>query len=133
MIERNDVIEVASMPRCLGQTVPKVKAIMSRDRFPAVGHNVLMDDDQTNVAWDAAFRGRLKDARGVRTHEDMADLLCITRDAWNKYENRSAAAVPIRLLPKIAKIAGKPLEWLIEGDKATPAQQAKPRRRRRTG
>lgn len=92
------------------------------------------DENIAESAWRAAFTERLKDIQGARTQADMADLLCISRDSWNKMVNRGSA-VPTRLLPKLARIGAKSLEWLIEGDKTTkkavnPAP--KPSRRKTT-
>lgn len=78
-----------------------------------------MGQDDENIAetfWRAAFVKRLRAIQGDRTQEDMADLLCISRDSWNKMVNRGSA-VPTRLLPKLARIGAKSLEWLIEGEK----------------
>jgi len=96
-----------------------------------------MEEDDENIAesaWRAAFIRRLRVVQGERTQEDMADLLCISRDSWNKIVNRGSA-VPTRLLPKLARIGAKSLEWLIEGDKPQKnvirSKPPKPSRRKR--
>lgn len=126
MMERNE--SKSRMPKSMGPIVPKIKAIMSHDCISAVGHDVPMSQDDENIAesaWRAAFTHRLRAIQGSRTQEDMADLLGISRDSWNKMVNRGSA-VPTRLLPKLAKIGAMSLEWLIEGDrgeKKTPIRK----------
>jgi hypothetical protein len=123
MMERNE--SKLDMSQLMGPIVPKIKAIMSHDRNLSLGHSVLMEDDVEKIAesaWRQAFCLRLKEVQGDRSQEDMADLLGISRDNWNKYVNRGSA-VPERLLPKIAKIGARPLEWLIEGPKAEKSQK----------
>lgn len=137
MIERNE--SKSGMSDSMGLFVPKIKAIMSHDYVEVSGHYVPMaqdDDEIAESAWREAFRARLKHIRGKRTQEDMADLLCISRDTYSKYEGARASAVPTRLLPKIAKIGAVTLEWLIEGEKSIKAEQpAKPAKplKRKTG
>lgn len=132
-----DLNEVSSdMAAIMGQSVPFCKAISSHDNLEPLGHNVLMgqaDENLTETAWREAFRRRLKEARGNRSQRDMADLLCISRDAYAKYEAARASAIPIRLLPKFCKICGVTLQWLIEGEKEAKATQpaAAPSRHRR--
>lgn len=122
MIDRNEVS--SDMNVTLGQPVPNVKANMSQDGSADSGHNVLMFHiEEPDDVWEAAMRKRLKDIRGGRTHQDMADLLHITRDRWNKYENRDPHAIPLRLLPKIAKLAERSVEWLITGKEIVPRRQ----------
>lgn len=115
-----DLKEVKSdMALTVGQSVPNVKAIVSHDYKLGPGHNVPMnkhDEELSETAWRAAFSERLREIQGARTQEDMADLLCISRDSWNKYVNRGSA-MPMRLLPKLAKIGAVSLEWLLEGPK----------------
>lgn len=75
--------------------------------------------------WREAFRQRLRDIQGKRTQEDMADLLGISRDTWNKCVNRGDT-FPIRKLPRLAKLAQISVEELIGVDK--PAKAATPRK-----
>lgn len=85
-----------------------------------------MDEDQAESEWRTAFSARLKEKRGERTHDTMAELLCIDGpnrgSTYAKWENRGSQP-PIRLLPKICKIFGVTLEWLIAGDKEAPKPQ----------
>lgn len=107
----------------MGQSVPKIKAIVSHDYNSALGHNVPMNQDDENIAesaWREGFCERLREVQGKRTQDQMAIVLGISRDNWNKYINRGSA-VPIRLLPKIAAIGAKSVEWLIDGE---PAEKA---------
>lgn len=124
MTDRNE-----SMPDVLGLSVPNVKAILSRDMGMAQGHPVLMgaEETATEEAWRRAFKLRVKEARGRRSQEIMADLLGVSRDAYSKYEALSRDTVlPTRLLVKFAHICGQELDWLIEGPKpaATNHRQA---------
>jgi hypothetical protein len=136
MIERNEV--KSGMDSIMGQSVPKIKAIVSHDYEPSVGQYVQMaepDDDVAESEWRDGFRARLKAARGKRTQEDMAELLCISRDAYSKYEGSRASAMPIRLLPRFAKICGVDLLELIQGpraEKQAPKRPA-PAARRKSG
>jgi transcriptional regulator with XRE-family HTH domain len=75
------------------------------------------DDNRADLAWLEGFRGRLKQARGERSQEDMAYLLGITRDAYSKYEGSRGTVIPTRLLPRFCKICAVRIEWLIEGDR----------------
>lgn len=125
MIERNE--SNSGMGDFMGQSVPKIKAIMSHDMKSGLGHSVPMSEDYediTETAWREAFRQRVRQIQGDRTQEDMADLLCISRDAYSKYVGSRASAMPMRLLPKLAKIGAVSLEWLIEGPKAEKAQKS---------
>lgn len=127
MIERNDLM--SDMPDILGQSVPKIKAVVSHDLILRRGQNVPMAQDDEDIAeslWREGFRARLKEVRGERTQDDMADLLGISRDAYSKYEGKRASAVPTRLLPKIAKIGAVSLEWLITGEVKAKASHPVP-------
>lgn len=109
----------------MGRSVPKIKANVSHDCDKLGGHNVPMAQDDEIIAesvWREAFRQRLRQVQGDRTQDDMADLLCISRDAYSKYVGSRASAVPIRLLPKLAKIGAVSLEWLVEGPRGEKAQ-----------
>lgn len=126
MIALNEV--KSDMADSMGQSVPKIKAIVSHDTSIRLGHNVPMDQDDEKIAetaWRQGFRKRLKEARGKRSQKDMAGLLCISRDAYSKYEGARASAMPTRLLPKFAKICGIDLVELIEGP-AEPRRSARP-------
>jgi hypothetical protein len=125
------------MSGIMGPLVPKIKAIVSHDYNSVSGHNVPMDQDDETIAetaWREAFCGRLREIQGDRGDNQMALILGITRDRWSKYLNRGSA-VPIRLLPKIAAIGGKPTDWLIDGEPAAkrakePVKQPKRARQR---
>jgi transcriptional regulator with XRE-family HTH domain len=124
MTDRND--ESSVMAQRLGQSVPKRKAIVSADCAQLSGHTVLMEDDDEKLAesqWREEFRQRLIAARGSRTQAVMAELLGIRTNTYGKYEGSRKSMMPIRLLPRFAKICGVTLEYLIEGDKAAPARQ----------
>lgn len=111
------------MGASMGQSVPKIKAIVSHDYNSGLGHNVPMNQDDENIAetaWREGFCERLRAIQGDRTQDQMAIVLGISRDNWNKYVNRGSA-VPIRLLPKIAAIGGKSTDWLINGEPAIKA------------
>jgi hypothetical protein len=137
MIDTKDV--KSAMDGIMGQLVPKIKAIVSHDYKLRSGHNVPMDQDDENVAetaWREAFRQRVRQIQGERSQDDMAELLCISRDAYSKYVGSRASAVPTRLLPRLAKIGAVSLEWLIEGPKEAVKKPAKaieppPARKRR--
>jgi hypothetical protein len=84
-----------------------------------------MSEDIEDIAdseWREAFRQRLRQAQGNRTGDDMAELLCISRDAYSKYVSRGSA-MPTRLLPRFCKICAVSLEWLIEGPKVEKGQK----------
>jgi hypothetical protein len=130
--ERNEVKSV--MGEVMGPLVPKIKALLSHDFKPAPGHTVPMEQDDENLAdqaWHEGFRARLKQARGERSQEDMAELLCITRDAYSKYEGSRGTVIPTRLLPRFCKICAVRIEWLIEGDKAAKPAKQQPKAPRR--
>lgn len=113
------------MPTVLGQSVPKSKAIVSTDCVQSLGHNVLMEDEdekQAESQWREGFRQRLITARGPRTQAVMADLLGIRTNTYGKYEGSRKSMMPVRLLPRFAKICGISLESLIEGEKAAVAK-----------
>lgn len=112
----------SDMPDLLGQSVPKCKDFPSHDGRKMIGHTVRMTDDlekMAETAWREGFRLRIKQARGDRTQQTMAELLGITQTTYSKYEGQRASMMPTRLLPKFCKICAVSLEWLIEGDKAT--------------
>lgn len=107
----------------LGQIVPKFKDFMSTDWGYSSGHYVRMgtddDDALAESEWREQFKRRLVEARGTRTQADMAELLGFEGDhatnRYGKYEGRRNSMMPVRLLPKFAKICGVTLEWLIGG------------------
>jgi DNA-binding XRE family transcriptional regulator len=82
-------------------------------------------------AWREAFRLRLREIQGKRTQEDMAELLGISRDTWNKCVNRGDM-FPIRKLPRLAKLAEMSLEELIRVDTAGVKETSQVTRRGRT-
>jgi transcriptional regulator with XRE-family HTH domain len=88
------------------------------------------DEKVAESAWRDEFRLRLKHIQGNRTQDDMAELLGVSRDKYNKYVNRGSA-VPTRLLPRLAKIGGVSLEWLIEGPKNQEAARPAATKRKR--
>ena len=119
------------MPTSLGQSVPKSKAIVSTDCAQPLGHNVLMADKDNELAesqWREEFRLRIIAARGNRTQAVMADLLGLLTNTYGKYEAPGRKSMmPVRLLPRFAKICGIDLVELIEGPKESAAKStAKP-------
>jgi hypothetical protein len=123
MIERNDVI--SDMRAIMGPSVPKCKPVLSRDLHGALGHNVLMHEDE----WRQLFRQRITEARKPRTQQDMAELLKIDRDTYKQYEAKRASIMPPWLFRQFCKITGKSLEWFL-GE--IVEVKAKPRKKRRT-
>lgn len=123
MIDRND--RGLAMLAVMGPSVPNVKADVSRDSLSRSGHAVLMDEDRAERQWRQDFKQRLKQARGPRTQEDMAELLCVSRDAYSKYEGGRDTDLPIRLLPRFCKICGVSMAWLITGEETSPASRSR--------
>ena len=80
-----------------------------------------MGDDYEKLAetqWREEFRQRIIAARGNRTQADMAELLGLLTNTYGKYEAESRKSVmPVRLLPRFAKICGVDLVDLIEGQR----------------
>lgn len=101
-----------------------------------MGHAVHMaqsHEDIIETNWQEGLRQRIKQARGSRSQQDMADLLGITQTAYSKYEGSRGTVMPVRLMPKFCKICAVSLEWLIEGDKMvkpTPEIRSKSPKRR---
>lgn len=115
------------MHESLGQDVPDCKAILSHDLISLVGHSVPMTEASDQIAesvWQASFRERLRTIQGKRTQEDMAELLGISRDTWNKCVNRGDT-FPIRKLPRLAKLAQMSVEELLAGPDAIQKKPAK--------
>lgn len=67
-------------------------------------------------AWQMAFQSRLSRIQGKRTHEAMAEYLEMPVESWKKCVNRGDS-FPIRKLPRLALLAGIPVESLIKGDR----------------
>ncbi len=120
MTDRNEEKgESVSMAELLGHTVPICKAIMVRDSNSPVGHSGPMAKDEDNLAesaWQKAFQERLARIQGARSHDAMADLLDMPVESWKKCVNRGDT-FPLRKLPKLAALAGIPIESLIKGDR----------------
>lgn len=119
MTDRNDVSGESGMPELLGQCVPNYKAIMGRDLKTPVGHSVPMSEAPEKIAesaWQKAWLERLHRIQGKRTHENMAKFLEMGVEQWKKCVNRGDV-FPIRKLPRLALLAGIPVESLIEGDR----------------
>lgn len=111
--------ESVSMPELLGRNVPICKGIMVRDIEIPVGHSGPMgknDETLGDSAWQRAFQERLARIQGTRSHEAMAKLLDMSVESWKKCVNRGDT-FPTRKLPKLAALAGIPIESLIEGDR----------------
>ncbi len=67
-------------------------------------------------AWQMAWQERLSRIQGKRTHENMAEYLEMPVESWKKCVNRGDS-FPIRKLPRLALVAGIPVESLIKGDR----------------
>lgn len=123
MTSLKDVI--FDMPVSLGQFVPKINTNVSTDKTKLSGHSVPMEDDQEKLAetqWREEFRQRIVAARGKRTQADMAYLLGLLTNTYGKYEAASRKSMmPVRLLPRFAKICGVDLVELIEGPRKAQA------------
>lgn len=119
---------IFDMRTLLGQFVPKHKANLSADPRNLSGHTVPMadkDEEQVESQWREEFRQRIIAARGGRTQAVMAELLGILTNTYGKYEAPGRKSVmPVRLLPRFAKICGISLEELIEGPKDSAARSA---------
>jgi hypothetical protein len=133
--DRNDVnVESESaMPELLGHSVPICKGNMVRDLKSPVGHSDPMGKDHENLAesaWQKAFQQRLSRIQGKRTHEAMAEFLEMPVESWKKCVNRGDS-FPIRKLPRLALLAGIPVESLIKGDRddELPAPMVRYRKR----
>ncbi len=74
------------------------------------------DGKLAESAWQMAFQERLSRIQGKRTHEAMAEYLEMPVDSWKKCVNRGDS-FPIRKLPRLALLAGIPVESLIKGDR----------------
>ncbi|MBR1150129.1 hypothetical protein [Bradyrhizobium sp. JYMT SZCCT0428] len=121
MTSLNEVMvgESLSMPGLLGRHVPICKGIMGRDLKSPVGHSGPMGKDDGKLAesaWQMAFQERLSRIQGKRTHEAMAEYLEMPVESWKKCVNRGDT-FPIRKLPRLALLAGIPVESLIKGDR----------------
>jgi hypothetical protein len=93
-----------------------------------------MGKDQENLAesaWQMAWRERLSRIQGSRTHDAMAELLEMPVESWKKCVNRGDT-FPIRKLPRLALIAGIPVESLIKGDRDDELPAPVERYRKRT-
>lgn len=107
---------------------------MVRDLEFPVGHSVSMGKNHENLSesdWQTAFRQRLSRIQGKRTHEAMAEFLEMPVEAWKKCVNRGDT-FPIRKLPRLALLAGIPVESLIKGDRDDELPAPVERYRRRT-
>jgi hypothetical protein len=120
IIERNDVSEL--IHGTMGQSVPKVKANVSRDVLSHLGHHVLMKQDPEELAesvWREQFRLRVIEAQEDRPNDDMADLLGMKgpnrANTYSKYRARGSM-MPTRYLLRFCKICQVRIEWLIEGE-----------------
>lgn len=135
MTERNEVMgESAVMAKLLGHGVPIFKGIMVRDTETPVGHSGPMGKDADNLAesaWQKAFQERLARIQGTRSHDDMASLLDMPVESWKKCVNRGDT-FPLRKLPKLAALAGIPIESLIKGDRDDELPAPVVRYRKRT-
>lgn len=117
----------------IGQPVLKGKQILSGDFPRGIRQHVPMEQQQAdrlaNSKWRQEFSARVKQARGTRTQQDMAELLGITQTTYSKYEGSRASIMPPQLMPLFCKICGISLYWLLTGE--IPQKKSKKPRRRR--
>lgn len=116
----------SGMHNSMGQTVPKIKAIVSHDTVGGMGHSVPMakhDDEIAESEWREAFRQRVREAQGNRTQEKMAKLLGISRDTYAKYVGARGSVMSPRLLLKFCDICDVSFEWLVEGPEVEASEK----------
>ena len=76
--------------------------------------------------FNARFARRLKVARvdaGIESATQMAQLLGVAVHTYRTYERDDPAknrTPPLSLLPAIAELTGKPIEWLLTGRETAP-------------
>jgi hypothetical protein len=81
--------------------------------------------------WRSRFQERLNRIQGKRSHDAMADILGMSVESWKKCVNRGDS-FPLRRLPKLASLAGIPIESLIKGDRDDELPAPVERYRQRT-
>lgn len=89
-----------------------------------------MDNEEADKEWREQFMLRLRQVRGKRSREVMAELLGVTPAAYAKWEDRGSE-MSIRILPRIWKIGEVTPEWLLEGKGLPQKAAAKPRKQRK--
>ena len=109
----------------MGQSVPLVKDNVSHAMRRPWPHNFAMLISPTQKQFEDSLRERTRQLRGVRTQEEMAELLGVGFEAYKKYETRSP--LPQHLLPKFAMIVGCDLEYLLTGKLAPKAGKRRAR------
>lgn len=75
-----------------------------------------MGKDEFDIAerqWAEKFQARLRDLQGERRDGDMAELLGVNVDRYKKWKNRPKSQFPAFLLPKLCKIFGVSIEFMI--------------------
>lgn len=118
--------------RFMGQSVPSVKAIVSRDRPMFFCENRRMSEWLDEGEFNARFCERIARLRFERgwTQEQMATAIGVPHERYKKYETRSP--MPLYLLPRFAMQVDRDLEYLITG-RAAPQAKRGPRTLVRTG
>lgn len=66
---------------------------------------------------EAEIRARIREARLLvgLTQEQAADLAVVHKRTWENWE-RGVVEIPFKQMEVIAKVIGKPVEWLLHGD-----------------
>jgi DNA-binding XRE family transcriptional regulator len=116
----------------MGQTVPYVKAIVSRDTARLFCENRRMSEWPDEAEFNHHFLERIARLRIERgwTQEQMATAIGVPHERYKKYETRSP--MPIYLLPRFAMQVDRSVEYLVTG-KASPQARRGPRTLVRTG
>jgi transcriptional regulator with XRE-family HTH domain len=85
-----------------------------------------MKEENDERAFNEALRVRLKALRDGKgwTAEEMADALGIPPERYRKYESRSP--VPQYLIPRIALIMDKSIEFVLTGKDKKPSLSPRP-------
>jgi transcriptional regulator with XRE-family HTH domain len=85
-----------------------------------------MKEENEEFAFNEALRARLKALREGKgwTAEQMAEALGIPPDRYRKYESRSPA--PQYLIPRIALIMDKSIEYILTGKDKKPPLPSRP-------
>ena len=110
----NDVIFLA-MPKLIGQSVLKRKAILSLDEELSLGHTVQMAESETEAQYKQEFVDRVKAARiatGMKQWQ-IAESLGMPQDKYKQYEGRSL--LPHHLIGRFCIVTRIDPEWLVTG------------------
>jgi len=103
------------MPKVIGQSVLKRKAILSLDGKKSLGHTVQMAESETEAQYKQAFIDRVKAARiatGMKQWQ-LAESLGMPQDKYKQYEGRSL--LPHHLIGRFCLVTRIEPEWLLTG------------------